>query len=142
MHHGAFEEEEIKCRESGASRDSREYSLAAMRAEIAGVKQALSFRFDQKGVGIGSGVIDKIGSDGELTDGKRLPGLKSWKSSAYLSLPRNTCGGVDQAASQLADVDGVPGCSEAIRPKWSWCGWLPQGIHGKRRKVYGLNCRR
>ncbi len=47
-----------------------------MRAKVATVEQALAFSFDEKSVGIGGGVVDEIRSDGELTDGKRLPGLE------------------------------------------------------------------
>jgi hypothetical protein len=67
MQHGAFKEENIDVANRALHEILEELSLSAMRAKIAAVEQALAFRFDKEGVGIGGGVVDQIGSDGELT---------------------------------------------------------------------------
>jgi hypothetical protein len=48
----------------------------AVRAKVAAVEQSLASGFDEEGIGVGSGVVDEIGSDGEITDSKRLPRLE------------------------------------------------------------------
>ena len=109
-----------------------------MRAKIAAVEQALAFGFDQEGVGIGGGVVDEIGSDGELTDSKRLPGLEVVEVEHMPVFADEQLRGVDQAASQLADVDRCAGrqCShqtEVVLVRMA----NQKGVHGKPREVYG-----
>ena len=70
--HGAFEEKKIDVANRALCEIVEELSLSAVRAKIAAIEQALAFGFDEEGVGIRGGVVDEIGSDGELTDGKRL----------------------------------------------------------------------
>jgi len=109
MHHGAFEEEEIDVANRALYEIVEELSLSAMRAKIAAVEQALAFGFDEEGVGIGGGVVDEIGSDGELTDGKRLPGLEVVEVERISVFAEEHPCGIDQAASQLADIDRSAG---------------------------------
>jgi hypothetical protein len=80
-----------------------------MRAKVATVEQALAFGFDEESVGISGGVVDEIGSDGELTDGKRLPGLEVMEVERLSVFAEEHLRGVDQAAGQLADVDRSAG---------------------------------
>ena len=109
MQHGAFEEEDIDVANRALHEILEEYSLSAMRAKIAAVEQALAFGFDEEGVGIGGGVVDEIGSDGELADGKRLPGLEVVEVERISVFAEEHLRGIDQAAGQLADVDRSAG---------------------------------
>ncbi len=139
MQHGAFEEEEIDVANRALYEIVEELSLSAMRAKIAAVEQALAFGFDEEGVGIGGGVVDEIGSDGELTDGKRLPGLEVVEVERISVFAEEHLRGVDQAAGQPADVDRSAGrqCShqaEVVLVRMA----DQKGIYGKAREVYGL----
>ena len=109
MQHGAFEEEDIDVANRALHEILEEYSLSAMRAKIAAVEQALAFGFDEEGVGIGGRVVDEIGSDGEIADGKRLPGLEVVEVERISVFAEEHLRGIDQAAGQLADVDRSAG---------------------------------
>ncbi len=103
----------------GASRDSRRVCPFGRGAKIATVEQALAFGFDEEGVGIGGGMVDEIGSDGELPDCERLPGLEIVEVERISISADEHLRGVDQAAGQPADVDRS---AAAVSPsaKWSW----------------------
>ena len=80
-----------------------------MRAKIAAVEQALAFGFDEEGVGIRGRVVDEIGSDGEITDGKRLPRFEVVKGERISVFAEEHLRSIDQGAGQLADVDQCAG---------------------------------
>src|ERR1035441_4674273 len=109
MQHGAFEEEHIDVANRALYEIVEKLSLSAMRAKIAAVEQALAFGFDEEGVGIGGGVVDEIGRDGELTDAKRLPGFEVVEVECISVSAEEHLWGIDQAASQIADVDRSAG---------------------------------
>ena len=120
------------------TRFSKSYSLSAMRAKIAAVEQALAFGFDEEGVGIGGGVVDEIGSDGELADGKRLPGLEVVEVERISISAEEHLRGVDQAAGQPADVDRSAGrqCShqaEVVLVRMA----DQKGVHERRERSTG-----
>jgi len=84
-------------------------------------------------------VVDEIGGDGEIADGKRLPGLEVVKVERIPVFADEQLRRVDQAASQPADVDRSAGrqCShqtEVVLMRMA----NQKGVHGKARKVYGL----
>jgi hypothetical protein len=138
MEHGAFEEEDIDIANGALHEILEEYSLSAMRAKIAAVEQALAFGFDEEGVGIGGGVVDEIGSDGELTDGKRLPGAELVKVERVSLFAEEYPRGVDQAAGQLADIDRSAGRQRSHEAEVVLVRMADQkGVHGKAREVYG-----
>ena len=139
MQHGAFEEEEIDVANRALNEIVVEYPLSAMRPKIAAVEEALAFSFDEEGVGIGGGVVDEIGSDGEVTDGKRLPGLEVVEVERISVFAEEHLWRVDKAASQPADVDRGSGrqCihqTEVILVRMA----DQKSVHGKAREVYGM----
>ena len=80
-----------------------------MRAKIATVEQPLAFSFDEKGIGVGGGMIDEISSNGEVTDGKRLPSLEVVEVERISVFAEEHLRGIDQAAGQRAHVDRCTG---------------------------------
>ncbi len=114
MQHGAFEEEEIDVANRALHEILEEYSLSAMRAKVAAVEQALAFGFDEKGISVGGGVIDEIGSDGEVTDGKRLPCLEVVEVERISVFAEEHLRGIDQAAGQRCPCR--PACRAAVKP--------------------------
>jgi len=139
MQHGAFEEEEIDVANRTLHEILEKYSLSAMRAKVAAVEQALAFGFDEEGVGIGGGVIDEVRSDGELTDGKRLPGLEIVEIERISVFADEQLRGVDQATGQPADVDRSAGWQCSHQTEVVLVGVADQkGVHGKAREIYGL----
>jgi hypothetical protein len=54
-------------------------------------------------------MVDEIGSDGELTYGKRLPGLEVVEVERISVSAEEHLRGIDQTAGQLADVDRSSG---------------------------------
>ena len=138
MQHGAFEEEDIDVADWALHEIIEEYSLSAMRAKIAAVEQALAFSFDEKGIGIGGGVVDEIRSDSEITDVKRLPGLEVVKVERIPVFAAEHQRGIDQTAGQLADVDRSAERQCCHQAKVVLVRMADQkGIHGKARKIYG-----
>jgi hypothetical protein len=139
MEHGAFEEEEIDVANRALYEIVEELSLSAMRAKIAAVEQALAFGFDEEGVGIGGGVVDEVGSDGELTDGKRLPGLEVVEVERISVFAEEHLRGIDQAAGQPADVDRGARRQRSHQAEVVLMRMADKkGIHGKAREVNGL----
>ena len=98
MQHRAFEEQEIEVANRPLDKIVEELSLSAVRAKITAIQQALALSFNQEGVGIGGGVVDEIGSDGELTDGKWLPSLEVAEVEGISISADEDLRGVDQAA--------------------------------------------
>ena len=139
MQHCAFEEEEIDVANRTLHEILEKYSLSAMRAKVTAVEQALAFGFDEKGIGIGGGVIDEVRSDGEITDGERLPGREVVEVERISVFAEEHLRGVDEAAGQPADVDRSAGrqCShqtEVVLVRVT----DQKGVHGKAREIYGL----
>jgi hypothetical protein len=82
-----------------------ELTLSTVRAKVATVEEALALGFDEESVGVSRGVVDEIGSDREFADGKRLPGFEVVEVERVAISADEELRGIDQAASQLADVD-------------------------------------
>ena len=83
-------------------------------------------------------MVDEIGSDGELPDGERLPGLEVVEVERISISADEHLRRVDQAAGQPADVDRSARrqCShqtEVVLVRMA----DQKGVHGKARKVYG-----
>ena len=139
MQHRAFEEEEIDVANRALYEIVEELSLSAMRAKIATVEQALAFRFDKESVGIGSGVIDEIRRDGELTNGKRLPGLEVVEVERISISADEHLRSVDQAAGQPADVDRRAGWQCSHQTEVVLVRMADQkGVYDEPREIYGL----
>ena len=139
LKHGAFEEHEIDVANRALYEILEEHPLPAMRAKVAAVEQALALGFDEEGVGIGGGVIDEVGSDGEVTDGKRVPGLEVVEVERISVFAEEHLRRVDQAAGQPADVDRSAGrqCShqtEVVLMRMA----DQKRVYDKTREVYGL----
>jgi hypothetical protein len=105
MQRGAFEKKGIDVADRALHKILEEYSLSAMGAKIAAVERALAFSSDEKGMRIGGGVGDEIGSDLELTDGKRIRSLKVVKVERISFFADEHLRPVDQAAGQLPHID-------------------------------------
>jgi len=139
MQHGALEEEEIDVANRALYEIVEELSLSAMRAKIAAVEQALAFGFDEEGVGIGGRVVDEIRRDGELTDGKRLPGLEVVEVERISVSAEEHLRCVDQAAGQPADVDRSAERQCSHQTEVVLVGMADQKrVHDKAREVYRL----
>ena len=54
-------------------------------------------------------MVDEIGSDGEIADGKRLPRFEVVKVERISVFAEEHLRSIDQAAGQLADVDRCAG---------------------------------
>ena len=109
-----------------------------MRAKVAAVEQALAFGFDEEGVGIGGGVVDEIGGDGELADGKRLPGLEVVEVERISISADEHLRGVDQAAGQPADVDRSAGRQRSHQTEVVLMRMADQkGVHERRERSTG-----
>ena len=84
-------------------------------------------------------MVYEIGSDGEVADGKRLPGLEVVKVEHIPFFADEQERRIDQAASQPADVDRSAGrqCShqtEVVLVRMA----DQKGVYDKAREVYGL----
>ena len=138
VQHRAFHEKEIDVANGSLYEIVEELSFSAMRAKVTAVEQALTFGFDEESVGIGSGVVNKIWRDGEVPDGKRLPGRDVVEVERISITADEHLRGVDQAAGQPADVDRSAGWQCGHQTEVVLVRMANQKrVHDKTREVYG-----
>jgi hypothetical protein len=84
-------------------------------------------------------MVDEIGSDGELADGKRLPGIEVVEVERISVSAEEYLRGIDQAAGQLADVDRSAGRQRSHEAEVVLVRMADKhGINSQARDVNGL----